>query len=46
MIGIWRVTQQDWSYPETYKEMRHYGFKPFLKAMAKSVEKRTLRETR
>lgn len=40
MIGIWRVTQQGWSYPQTYKEMRHYGFKPFLKKMAKSVEQK------
>jgi protein tyrosine/serine phosphatase len=28
MIGIWRVTQQGWSYPRAFAEMRRYGFNP------------------
>lgn len=40
MIGIWRVTQQGWSFDRAWNEMRRYGFKPFLKDLKSSVEKR------
>jgi tyrosine-protein phosphatase SIW14 len=40
MIGIWRVTQQNWSYPQTYKEMRQYGFKPHYRKLADAVRQR------
>jgi tyrosine-protein phosphatase SIW14 len=40
MIGIWRVTQQNWTYDQTYKEMRKYGFKPYYKELASSVRQR------
>lgn len=42
MIGIWRVTQQRWSYPQAYAEMRRYGFKPYLHSMADAVKARSL----
>lgn len=32
MMGIWRVTQDKWTYDEAYKEMRQYWFTPkFIK---------------
>jgi protein tyrosine/serine phosphatase len=40
MIGIWRVTQENWSYPQTYKEMRKYGFKPYYTKLADAVKQR------
>ena len=40
MVGIWRVTQQGWGFGQTYTEMRKYGFKPWLKDLKGSVEKR------
>ena len=39
MVGLWRVTQQAWTFDRAYKEMRKYGFKPFLKELKGSVEK-------
>jgi tyrosine-protein phosphatase SIW14 len=30
MIGLYRRIDEHWTYPQTYKEMRHYGFKPYL----------------
>jgi protein tyrosine/serine phosphatase len=40
MIGIWRVTQQNWSFSQTYKEMRQYGFKPYYRQLADAVRQR------
>ncbi len=39
MIGLWRVTHQDWDFETTYKEMRKYGFKTFLKDLKACVQK-------
>jgi protein tyrosine/serine phosphatase len=41
MLGIYRVTQQGWSYDRTYKEMRQYGFKPHYTKLAEAVRQRT-----
>lgn len=41
MVGIYRVTHDHWAYARAYKEMRHYGFKPWLTKMAHSVEERS-----
>jgi len=40
MLGIYRVTQQGWSYDQAYKEMRKYGFKPHYTELADAVHKR------
>jgi tyrosine-protein phosphatase SIW14 len=40
MIGIYRVTKQSWTFDQTYKEMRKYGFKSFLLALKGSVKSR------
>lgn len=40
MVGIYRVTQQGWGFEQTWKEMRQYGFKTFLKDLKSSVAKR------
>ena len=40
MIGIYRVSRQGWSFEMTWKEMRKYEFKTFLKALKGAVEKR------
>jgi protein tyrosine/serine phosphatase len=39
MIGLWRVTHQGWGFEQTYKEMRKYGFKPWLKDLKGCVQK-------
>jgi protein tyrosine/serine phosphatase len=38
MVGIWRVTQDGWTFPAAWKEMRHYGFDPHWKKLTHSVE--------
>jgi len=40
MVGIWRVTQQGWAFPQTWTEMRRYGFKPYLGALKGAVASR------
>lgn len=40
MVGLWRVTHQGWGFDPTYKEMRKYGFKPWLKDLKGCVQKR------
>ncbi len=40
MMGIWRETRQNWSFPATYKEMRRYGFKPYLTELKGAVATR------
>src|SRR5262249_15840304 len=40
MIGIWRVTQEDWNYDDAYKEMRKYWFTPKFVNLAEAVKKR------
>lgn len=37
LVGIWRVTQDGYSYPEAYKEMRHYWFTPKFKKLSGTV---------
>jgi hypothetical protein len=43
MIGIWRETQQGWSYPQTYAEMRKYGFDPRWTKLSAAVKQRAQR---
>lgn len=38
MIGIWRVTVDGWTYPEAYKEMRHYWFTPKFTKLSGTVQ--------
>jgi len=40
MIGIWRVTQEGWSYEDAYREMRKYWFTPKFTKLAESVKER------
>lgn len=40
MIGIWRVTQEDWNYDDTYKEMRSYWFTPKFTNLSNAVKER------
>jgi len=40
MIGIYRVTQDGWTFKQTYAEMRKYGFKPFLIPLKNAVSSR------
>ncbi len=40
MIGIWRVTQQGWTYPQAYAEMRRYGFNPRWTHLSAAVRQR------
>ena len=42
MLGIYRVSRQGWSYDQTYKEMRKYGFKPHYTKLADAVRQRTV----
>ncbi|MEO7719501.1 MAG: tyrosine-protein phosphatase [Capsulimonas sp.] len=42
MIGIWRVTQQGWAFPQTWAEMRKYGFNPRWRELTGAVKKRVL----
>lgn len=41
MIGIWRVTQQGWTFPQTWAEMRRYGFNPHWHQLTAAVQQRT-----
>jgi protein tyrosine/serine phosphatase len=38
MIGIWRVTQENWNYDDTYKEMRKYWFTPKFVKLSGAVK--------
>lgn len=38
MIGIWRVTQESWSYDDAYKEMRKYWFTPKFVKLSGAVK--------
>ncbi len=38
LVGILRVTQDGWKYPETYKEMRHYWFTPKFTKLSGAVK--------
>lgn len=40
MVGIWRVTQEDWSYDDAYAEMRKYWFTPKFYRLANAVKER------
>lgn len=39
MVGIWRVTQDGWNYPQAYSEMRHYWFTPKFTKLSGAVER-------
>ncbi len=43
MIGIYRVTRQDWNFDRTWSEMRRFGFKPYLSELKGAVVARTAR---
>jgi protein tyrosine/serine phosphatase len=40
MIGIYRVTQQGWTFPKAYAEMRHDGFNPRWVKLREAVQER------
>lgn len=40
MIGIWRVTRDNWAYDDTYKEMRKYWFGPKYDKLRNAVKER------
>lgn len=37
LVGIYRLLVQGWSWDETYKDMRHHNFKPWLIGLKNSV---------
>ncbi|CAN5359752.1 hypothetical protein BH10CYA1_BH10CYA1_33400 [soil metagenome] len=37
MIGIWRVTHENWDYDKTYQEMRKYFFTPKFTKLSSAV---------
>ena len=37
MVGIWRVSQENWNYEDTYKEMRKYYYSPKFTRLADTV---------
>jgi protein tyrosine/serine phosphatase len=43
MVGIWRVSRDYWTFPQTYKEMRQYYFGPQYTELSKAVERRAKR---
>lgn len=43
MVGLYRVTRQGWSFDDTWKEMRRYGFKPYLSELKGAVSRRAKR---
>lgn len=43
MFGIWRVTQHNWTFDQTWKEMRRYGFNPHWKKLSQAVRERAPR---
>ena len=38
MIGLYRERRQNWPFPPTYREMRHYGFNPKLWELKDAVQ--------
>lgn len=40
MIGIYRVTQQGWTYPRAFAEMRSDGFNPHWTKLREAVQQR------
>ena len=40
MIGIYRVTQQGWTYPRAFAEMRQDGFNPRWTKLSEAVQQR------
>jgi protein tyrosine/serine phosphatase len=40
MVGIWRVSQDGFSYDQAYKEMRQYYFGPQFKQLSQAVKQR------
>jgi len=38
MIGLYRRIDDHWTYAQAYKEMRHYGFKPWYTKLAAVVK--------
>ncbi len=40
MVGIWRVTEDGYSYDKAYKEMRQYYFGPQFTNLSQAVKKR------
>lgn len=40
MFGIWRVTQQGWTFEQAWPEMRRYGFNPHWKKLTAAVRER------
>jgi protein-tyrosine phosphatase len=40
MVGIWRVSQDGFSYDQAYKEMRQYYFGPKFTQLSAAVKKR------
>ena len=40
MIGIWRVTQQGWTFPQAWAEMRQDGFNPRWTKLTAAVRQR------
>ncbi len=38
MVGIWRVTHENWGYDKTYQEMRKYFFTPKFTALSGAVK--------
>lgn len=45
LIGIWRVTHDNYSYEEAYKEMRQYYFGPKYTLLAGAVEQASKKAT-
>ncbi|MBK7839229.1 MAG: dual specificity protein phosphatase family protein [Candidatus Obscuribacter sp.] len=43
LIGIWRVTEDNYSYDQAYKEMRKYWFGPKFVNLSQAVQKRATR---
>ncbi|CAN5412607.1 hypothetical protein BH11CYA1_BH11CYA1_41850 [soil metagenome] len=41
LVGIWRVTEDGYSYPQAYTEMRKYWFGPQFKELSGAVLKRS-----
>jgi protein tyrosine/serine phosphatase len=44
MIGIYRVTRQNWDWSRTWAEMRSFGFKPWLSDLKQSVVRRAKKD--
>lgn len=43
LIGIWRVTEDNYSYDQAYKEMRKYWFGPKFVNLSQAVQRRATR---